>query len=72
MNRGHLGPAPGYRRIPNVATANDQVDRQLHRDHPDQLWVTDIERHEALPNPAVVKGHRLRLVAAGRLKLRAA
>jgi hypothetical protein len=30
------------------------------------------ERHEAFPNRAVVKGHGLRLVAAGRLKLRAA
>jgi hypothetical protein len=38
----------------------------------DRLWVMDVERHEALLNPAVVKGHRLRLVAAGRLKLRAA
>jgi hypothetical protein len=34
--------------------------------------VADIERHEALLNRAVVKGHRLRLVAAGREKLRAA
>ncbi|MDA8043925.1 MAG: hypothetical protein M0Z30_01615 [Actinomycetota bacterium] len=33
---------------------------------PDQLWVSDFERHEALSNPAVVKGHRLRLVAASR------
>ena len=31
---------------------------------PNQLWIYDTERHEALPNPAVVKGHRLRLVAA--------
>ena len=35
---------------------------------PDQLWVADFERHEALPNPAVVKGHRLRLVAASRFE----
>jgi myo-inositol-1(or 4)-monophosphatase len=34
--------------------------------------VIDIERHEALLDLAVVKGHRLRLVVAGRLKLRAA
>ena len=39
---------------------------------PNRLWVADIERHEALSNRAVVKGHRRRLVAAGRLKLRAA
>ena len=37
---------------------------------PGVVW--DIERHEALLNRAVVKGHRHRLVAAGRLKLRAA
>ena len=30
------------------------------------LWVADIERHEALSNRAVVKGHRRRPVAAGR------
>jgi hypothetical protein len=36
------------------------------------LWVTDIERHEALSDRAVMEGHRRRPVAAGRLKLRAA
>jgi hypothetical protein len=30
------------------------------------------ERHEALVDRAVMRGHRLRLVAAGRVKLRAA
>jgi hypothetical protein len=34
--------------------------------------LTDIERHEALSNLAVVKGHRHVLVAAGALELRAA
>jgi hypothetical protein len=38
----------------------------------DDVWVTDSERHEALLNRAVMKGHRLRSVAAGRVKLRAA
>ena len=33
-------------------------------DRPDRLWVADIERHEVLLNRAVVKGHRLGLVAA--------
>ena len=37
-----------------------------------KLWVYDFERHEALLNRAVVRGHRLRLVAAGWVKLRAA
>jgi transposase InsO family protein len=41
-------------------------------DEPNQVWVADIERHEALLNLAVMKGHRRRLVAAGRQKLRAA
>jgi hypothetical protein len=34
--------------------------------------VIDIERHEVLLNRAVVEGHGHRLVAASRLKLRAA
>ncbi len=38
----------------------------------DRTRRADIERHEALLNRAVVKGHRLRLVAASRKKLRAA
>ena len=67
-----LSGRPAYRRVPNQPTAGDLVDRNFARSEADRLWVTDIERHEALPNPAVVKGHRLRFVAAGRLKLRAA
>jgi len=39
---------------------------------PNQLWSWDIERHEALLNRVVMKGHRRRLVAASRPKLRAA
>jgi putative transposase len=35
-------------------------------ERPRQLWQLDMERHEALSNRAVVKGHRLRSVAAGR------
>ena len=35
-------------------------------------YILDIVRHEALLNRAVVKGHRLRRVAASRKKLRAA
>jgi putative transposase len=50
----------------------DLVDREFTATAPNQLWVADIERHEALLNRAVVKGHRLRLVAASRKKLRAA
>ncbi len=52
--------------------SEDLVRRHFDPAEPDRLWVMDVERHEAFPNPAVVKGHRLRLVAAGWLKLRAA
>lgn len=36
---------PKFRRIPNVATASDLVDRSFTSDHPDRLWVTDITEH---------------------------
>ena len=39
---------------------------QLQATGPNQCWSWDIERHEALWNRAVVKGHRLRSVVAGR------
>jgi len=62
-----------FRRTPGQKiTSADLVDRCFEREGPDQLWVTDIERHEALSNRAAVRGHGLRLVAAGRVKLRAA
>lgn len=43
----------------------DLVERAFTATAPDQLWVADIERHEALLNLAVVKGHRSTPVAAG-------
>jgi hypothetical protein len=30
-----------------------------------EMWLEDLERHEALLNPAVVRAHRRRPVAAG-------
>jgi len=60
------------RQDPDATRAPDLVNREFTAERPDALWVTDIERHEALSNPAVVKGHRLRFVAADRVKLRAA
>jgi putative transposase len=36
---------PRYRHVPGVATAGDRVERQSHRDAPNQLWVTDITEH---------------------------
>jgi hypothetical protein len=50
----------------------DLIERDFVAEGPDRLWVADIERHEALLNLAVVEGHRLWPVAAGRKKLRAA
>ena len=52
--------------------APDLVNRRFQASRPNQLWVCDFERHEALLNLAVVKGRRHRSVAADRLKLRAA
>jgi len=39
---------------------------------PNDLWQADVERQEALLNPAVIRGHRRAFVAANALKLRAA
>ena len=36
----------------------DLVPPFLRRDRPNELWLTDIERHEALCDRAVMKGHR--------------
>jgi len=60
------------RQDPTATPAPDLVNRNFKTDAPNRLWVADIERHEALFDRAVMKGHRRRPVAAGRLKLRAA
>ena len=36
---------PKYRKVPNMATASDLVDRDFTRSEPDRLWVTDITEH---------------------------
>ncbi len=46
--------------------AGDLLDRDFTAEAPNLVWVTDFERHEALLNRAVVRGHRLRSVVAGR------
>ena len=51
---------------PAAVRAPDLVKRNFTAPGPDRTWVADFERHEALLNPAVMKGHRLRLVAASR------
>jgi hypothetical protein len=58
-------------RAPGTPAHDDLVRRNFTAAAPNRLWLADIERHEALPNPAVMKGHRHALVAAGALKLRA-
>ena len=55
-----------------AARPEDLVQRQFRAARPNELWVVDFERHEALLNRAVLEGRRRRLVAAGWLKLRAA
>jgi putative transposase len=67
-----------------LAVAGENRERRRQRTHPakkkpeliataaNQVWSWDIERHEALLNRVVMKGHHCRLVAAGRVKLRAA
>jgi putative transposase len=48
MRRGGIqgiSGRPRFRRIAGVATASDRVERQFHRDEPNQLWVTDITEH---------------------------
>jgi hypothetical protein len=76
MRAQGLHGLPGSRKLlrrrTNIATTADLVERRFDRPAPDQLWVTDLERHEALLDRAVMKGHRRRPVAAGRVKLRAA
>jgi hypothetical protein len=67
MRRAGLAGATGrpkWRHAKPDQIAADLVDRNLARTDPNQLWVTDIERHEVLSDRAVVKGHRLGLVAA--------
>jgi transposase InsO family protein len=56
---------------PAAVRAPDLVNRNFTAMGPDQLWVADFERHEALSNRVVMKGHRRRSVAADRVKLRA-
>ncbi len=54
------------RRDPEAARAPDLIRRRWRTPtRPDQWWVADFERHEALFDRAVVKGHRGWPVAAG-------
>ena len=42
-----LSGRPRYRKVPNMPTASDLVDRNFSRSEPDRLWVTDITEHPA-------------------------
>jgi putative transposase len=59
-------------RVPGVRVADDLLDRDFAAAAPNRCWVADIERHEALCDRAVMKGHRGPPVAAGGSKLGAA
>lgn len=50
----------------------DLVERNFTAAAPNRLWVADLERHEALFNRAVMKGHRFTARRSGSVKLRAA
>jgi putative transposase len=51
-------------RDPAAEPAPDLVNRQFTVDEPNRLWITDIERREALLNRAGVRDHRRCAVAA--------
>jgi putative transposase len=67
MRRAGIKGLPGSRRPRpkhQTPTASDLVHRDFARPVPDRLWVTDIERHEALSNRVEVGDLRRRAVAA--------
>ena len=72
-----LGLEAIYRK-PRTTVANPEhrvypyLLRGLTIERSNQVWCADIERHEAPWNPAVVRDHRHRSVAADRMKLGAA
>lgn len=78
---GQIRPPRLRRKKPGPPVHDDlcaQVDEHGRVRHafgaeaPNELWLADIERHEALCDRAVVKGHRGPPVAAGGSKLGAA
>jgi transposase InsO family protein len=69
MRRAGLAGATGrakWRHAKPDQVAADLVDRAFVRSRPNQLWLTDIERHEALSDREEVKDLVRRVVAAAR------
>jgi putative transposase len=50
---------------PHAVDRPDLLERDFTASRPNSRWVADFERHEALFDRAVVKGHRYWFVAAG-------
>jgi putative transposase len=67
-----LASAKEVRERRNLLRHPNYAPPQLLATAPNQVWSWDIERHEALTNLAVVKGHCVWRVAARQMKLRAA
>ncbi len=61
---GSTGPAP-HDDLLAVVDEHGVIRHEFIADGPNKVWLWDIERHEALLNLAVVKGHRSAPVAAG-------
>jgi len=62
---GLPGKKKGRRNLVNIAMHEELVNRNFTASSPNRLWVTDIERHEALLNREEVKDLLLQPVAAG-------
>jgi hypothetical protein len=60
------------RRDELAGLSEDLVHRRFRASEPNRLWVADSERHEALFNRAVMKGHRYVARRSGSVKLGAA
>jgi putative transposase len=63
--KGLPGPRKGVKNLKNAPTCEDLVQRRFTASGPNELWLTDIERHEALLNREEVQDPLLQPVAAG-------